>query len=878
MNATDSATTGLHAVDLRIADLVEPLGVAHDTAPRLTWRTASDLPGDRVVAAEIRVAGGTAAWSSGRLADPRGACRLDIALEPATRYDVVLELTGADGRRHVAETWFETTPLAGDPPGHWIARDPTAQVAEVDPPTAADRPRTVRLIDPVALLRRSFVLPARPTRARLLATARGVYRAHLNGERVGDAELAPGWTDYRARTLHQIWDVTDALRPGVNALGAELADGWWSGYVGFDARHPGEHYGPAPWLWMALFLEFADGSQTVVTTDAAWRQSRGEIEYSDPLMGEMIDARRSPGAWTTAEFDDAAWSPVLVGEPLSGPVSAESEAPIRVVERRTAVRRIGGESGPWIYDFGQNLVGRVELAGIDEPAGTEIVLRHGETLDGSSLYTANLRSAEARDVFIAHGEGPRTFTPAFAMHGFRFVEIAGPTRAPDLEQVTALVIGNDLPRTGTLETSHPGVNALIRNIDWSLRGNFVAVPTDCPQRDERLGWLADAQVFLPTALALRDVAPFLRRWLWDVRNAQSPEGSFPDIAPLVSRFFADGAPGWGDGGVVIPWELYRTGGDVAFLEDAYESVVAWVDFVAAANPDGVWRRRTGNAYGDWLSVGADTPREVLATAYAARSASIAAEMARILGRDEHDRLRERADLVRDAFVTAFVADDGLVTGGTQTGQTLALAFGLLPPQLRAPAAARLAELVEANGRRLSTGFLGVAELCPVLSDTGRSDLAFALLEQTAFPSWLYSVDRGATTIWERWDGWTDEAGFQAAEMNSFNHYSLGSIGAWLFGHLAGIRQEEGSVGYDDLVIAPEFGGSITSAAATLETVRGTVRVDWRVDGDRFELAVDIPPGRPARVVLPIANASGEAAEHLLPSGHHRLSARLQPAG
>jgi alpha-L-rhamnosidase len=868
--------TALRPYAVRVEELETPLALSLERRPQVTWRLAGP---SAQAAARITVSGQATWWDSGWVEGGRGRLAIDTALSPSTRYDVRLQVRDADGTESTAGSWFETAPWSGTPAsGLWIARDPTAAEAEfLDPPAEADRPNAVRLLDPAVLMRRTFALPAAPVRARLHASARGVYRAFVNGRRVGTDELAPGWTDYGSRTIYQTYDVTAALRAGVNSVGAELTDGWWSGFVGFDERRQGNHYGSAPELWMSLEAELPDGGTVVITTDDQWRQGRGAIEYSDLLMGEMVDARRSILDWAAADYDDSDWPRVRATGAPTTPFVPEAERPIRVTQRIQAIDRSQDAEGRWIYDFGQNLVGRVALSGLRLERGSQLVLRHGEALENGRLYIANLRTAQARDVYVAAGQTAETFEPAFALHGFRFVEITGLQHPLPLESVVASVIGNDLQEAGSITTSHPAIDSLISNVEWSLRGNFVGVPTDCPQRDERLGWLADAQVFLPTASYLREVGPFFRRWLWDVRNAQTPEGSFPDIAPVISHFFADGAPGWGDGGVIIPWELYRASGDLRILEDAFPSMAAWVGHIHRNNPDLIWRTRVGNHYGDWLQIDAETPREVLATAYFARSARLTAKAADALGRADSDRYAALANAIASKFCDAFVEDDGWVSGRTQTGQLLALAFDLLPAERRGAAAARLIDAIDSHAGLLTTGFLGVSLLCPVLSEIGRPDLAFRLLQETRFPSWLYSVERGATTIWERWDGWTDERGFQSTEMNSFNHYSLGSVGSWLFGYAAGIRQSPDSVAFDQLVIAPEVGGSISHVGAAFESPRGRVEVAWRIDSGRISLDVTVPPGPQALVRLPTIDAQVSGMDSIVcESGPRGTEVSLPP--
>jgi alpha-L-rhamnosidase len=849
----------LRPYGLRTEQRHEPLGVG-EQRPRLSWKLACDRRGAAQSAYRITAAQrpedldtGRLLWDSGRrLSDGGLLVPWDgPVLHSATRYHWRVQVWDETGSpAGSAQSWFETGLLhPGDWTAAWIGRDPVL-IPPADPPQDHDRTPATYALPPPLYLRRGFDVEQPPVRARLYATARGVYEPRLNGDRVGDLELAPGWTEYHHRIQYQTYDVTGLVRQGGNVLAAVVADGWWSGYVGFDPRRPAQHYGTAPAFLAQLVLDFADGSRQVVATDAAWSEGPGEIAYADLLMGEYVDARRRVPGWDADGAVRPGFGPVAVLDRDTGFLVAEPDHPVRVTREVTPVALDRRADGRTIVDFGQNLVGRVRLTVRGAAAGRRIVLRHAEILSDGELYRDNLRRAEAIDVLVTGGGDAETFEPRFTFHGFRYVEVDNHPSELTPDDVTARVIHSDTPWTGHFESSDLTVNRLQDNIVWGQRGNFVSVPTDCPQRDERLGWLADAQIFAPTASRNADVSAFLARWVRDVLDGQDAGGAFRDVAPVVS-IDREAAPAWGDAAVIIPWHLWRTYGDREILRLSLDPMVRWVERIRRHNPDLIWRHRTGNSYGDWLQVDAETPRDLLATAYFARSAQITADAAAVLGRDDVAAVhRELHAAIRAAFVAEFVGPDGTLAVETQTGYLLALGFGLLPERVVPVAVERLVADIRGRGDRLTTGFVGVGLLCPVLSDHGRADVAYALLHQDEYPSWGYSIRHGATTIWERWDGWTDHTGFQSAAMNSFNHYSLGSVGDWLFGRVAGIDQTPESVAYRELLFRPLPGGRLTCARAEQETVRGTVACGWSLAGDRITVTVAVPPGSTARLEFP----------------------------
>ncbi|MFF5343931.1 alpha-L-rhamnosidase [Streptomyces althioticus] len=694
----------------------------------------------------------------------------------------------------------------------------------------------------VPRLRREFSLRrARVRRARLYVTALGLYEAHLNGVRVGRDRLAPGWTDYRTRVQYQTYDVTELVRSGGNALGVYLAPGWYAGNVGMFGPH---QYGRRPALLAQLEVGYADGTVQRVVSDTDWSASSGPVVSADLLDGETYDARRETPGWASPGFDDAGW--LRAGEAdgvVPERVVAQADAPVRVTEELTPVGVGEPRPGMFVFDLGRNMVGSVRLR-VRGRAGTVVRLRHAEVLNpDGTLYTANLRTAKATDTYVLKGGGLETYEPRFTFHGFRYVEVTGFPGTPTARAVTGRVMHTDAPATLTFATDSPMLNRLHGNITWGQRGNFLSVPTDTPARDERLGWTGDINVFAPTAAYTMESARFLTKWLTDLRDAQTAEGSFTHVAPDVGRL-GDGAAGWGDAGVTVPWALYQAYGDVRVLQQAWPSVVAWLGYLER-HSDGLLRPADG--FGDWLNVDDETPKDVVATAYFAHVADLAARMARELGRDPapHEDLFGR---VREAFRRAYVDAAGRVKGDTQTAYVLALSMGLVPDALRDAAAGRLVALVEARDWHLSTGFLGTPRLLPVLTDTGHTDVAYRLLTRRTFPSWGYQIERGATTMWERWDSLRPDGTFQDPGMNSFNHYAYGSVGEWMYAHIAGIAP--GRPGYREVVVRPRPGGGVEEARATLRSVRGPISTRWRRRGGRFELTCSVPVNTMAQVWIP----------------------------
>ena len=869
------------AVSLRCDLLATPTGL--NGTPRFAWGAdgAGQVTSQRLLLGNDTeaLANGTAdVWDSGALApEARSLAYTGPDLPRDARLWWSVEMTMADGTITRATPAPILTGLApGDWEADWIARYFVLPAGrEVPQDSNYDNRFQAR---PADYLRRPLSLSEAPVRAFAYVSALGLYELEVNGARVGDAVMAPGWTDYHQRAEYDVLDVTGALSEGENVLGVILGEGWYSGRIGHNQRRAGNHYGGRPALKLQLHLEYADGRIEKVTSDDSWTTRQGPICYSDFLAGEMYDARLEMPGWSAPGFTEVNWQPVEVFTPEPGaPQLDAARAPqAREVAWLDPVAEGTAPDGERIFDFGQNLAGYIRLR-VEAPEGTEIRLRHGERLDESgALYTANLRFAVSEDIYICRGGGEEVFAPRFTFHGYQYLGLRSSDPGAKI-RVQSVAIQTDLPRTGRIETGHAMVNQLLSNIFWSQRGNFLAVPTDCPQRDERYGWSADAQVFWKTAGYFMDVSAFTAKWMEDMVDGQSPEGIFPDVAPTKPlnpyRLTPQpGAPAWGDAPVIMCWDHLMRYGDRALVQRMWGPLVAWMDYIERENPDGIREHSVHNNYGDWLSIGPATDRPLLNTAYWIRLADLMARMAVEIG-ENASRWQALATRLRAGFLARFW-DGQRLTGDTQTAYLLALDFDLLPEDQRPQAAARLEALLQKAGGHLQTGFLGVRHLAPVICDWLGPERAVDLLLKDSYPSWGFSIRQGATSIWERWDGWTPENGFQSTAMNSFNHYTYGAIGEWIWARLAGIDWDERAPGYRRLRMRPVFDRRIGHVNARYDAATGPVKSAWSFEGDALRWQVSLPPGVTAEVTLP-PGWRCDGKEHLaLAPGQHdlRLSA------
>ena len=692
-----------------------------------------------------------------------------------------------------------------------------------------------RILRPTAIYAKSVPVAERLVRATAHVTALGLVDLSIDGKRVSQDLFTPGWSDYRKRVYARTYDVTSFVKQGRNEVQLEVGDGWYSGYVGYTRERA--HYGDRPKVRAQIDLEYADGHHVTVGTDESWNASTGRTTSQDFLAGEEYDARVSSVVTSRPTVFTDVKAKV---EPFTG-------VPVLPYDRLKPVAITAQEDG-YILDFGQNLAGFAHLKASGRN-GQRVRMQFVEALnpDGTP-YTANLRSAAATDIYTFAGKGVEEWEPRFTFHGFRYVKVTGLERKPTPDEITAVAISSATPETGTFECSDPLLNQLARNAWWTQKMNFIDVPTDCPQRDERLGWTGDAQVYVRTAATYSDVQAFFAKWLVSLDDGQSENGDYPKFAPVIMDA-PDGGPAWADAGVICPWTIYDVYGDRRLLAQHYPQMRRFVEFTRARSTPDLLPPKSYHCFGDWLNVNDNTPKDVIYEAYFAYSTRLLAQAARTLGnREDAEKYEALFRDVRAAFNRAYVTADGVVAGDSQTAYVLAIGFDLLDPAMRQKAADRLVAKIESRDGHLSTGFVGTRDLMRVLTAIGRDDVAFRLLHNTTYPSWLFEVVNGATTVWERWDGYTPEKGFQDPAMNSFSHYAYGAVMGWVFATVGGI--DNAAPGFGKIVIAPKIDPKLTWAKTSFESVRGTVRTEWRKADGKLSLTVVIPPNATAEIHVP----------------------------
>jgi len=859
--AVTSASAQLNVSHLLTENRIDPIGI-DARSPRFSWQLSSTDRDVLQTAYEIEVGdkpNGASVWHSGKVNsdESRFVGYGGPAVKPGEKYFWRVRIWDNKGR---ASEWSKPAfwQMGLLSPADWTAK--WIKLAKED------------ASEPSPLFRKSFTAQGGIVSATVYITAHGLYEAQLNGHRVGDALLTPGWTSYGHRLQYQAYDVTSLIHPGRNAAGAMLGSGWYRGYIGFEGQH--NVYGSELSLLFQLVIRYKNGRVDIVNSDGSWKTATGEVRHSEIYNGETVDHRKEIKGWSLPDFDDAGWESAQTIEISKDNLVATVNEPVTKHETFPAAKLLTTPRGEKVIDFGQNLTGWV-IAKLKGRAGDSIRLSHAEVLDKEgNFYTDNLRSAKAQDVFILKGDGEESFEPRFTFHGFRYIRVEGVQGPVNPGDFTAVVLYSNMPKTGEFSCSNTLIDQLQHNIQWGQQGNFLDVPTDCPQRDERLGWTGDAQVFSRTAAFNRGVDNFFAKWLKDLTADQRPDGAVPFVIPNVLGNGAAASAGWADVATIIPWNMYLAYGDKGILEAQYPSMKAWVDYMKGQSKDDLWN--TGFHFGDWLFYrpfddndgrSAVTDKYLIAQCFYAHSTQLLINAATVLGKKEdassYSTLLQR---IKTAFLREYMTPDGRLVSGTQTAYVLALQFDMLPEPLRKQAAERLVKNIQDYNYHLTTGFLGTPYLCHVLSRYNQTDVAYRLLLQDSYPSWLYPVKMGATTIWERWDGIKPDSTFQTPGMNSFNHYAYGAIGDWMYRVVAGIDTYEDGAGYHHSRIAPHPGGKLRSAAADLETGYGKLSSHWEIENDSFRLAIAVPANTTATVYLPVMDNS------LITEGGHNLSA------
>ncbi len=844
------ASAQLQVHDLRVEQLVNPVGL-EVAKPHFSWKITSPAKNTMQTAYEITVASApdfnkkSILWTSKQDSDqstyiPYGG----PMLSSNTRY--YWKLAVWDNHSNMAagpggQYWHTGLLNPAEWTASWIAAGPTADTAGPSP-----------------MLRRVFEIKKDIISATLFISARGLYEAQINGQRVGQDYLTPGWTAYQKRIQYQAYDVTSMLQKGMNAIGVTLGNGWFTGEIGFTKNN--KFYGEDLALISQLYVTLKNGMVIRIDSDQAWQSSTGPIRYSEIYHGETYDSRKEQAGWSGPDFAATGWVPVVLKDHPKNLVGTYNE-PVRKREKIKAVKLIVTPKGEQVLDFGQNMTGWVEVKA-SGPAGTQIELIHAEVLDKfGNFYIENLRRAKQSNKFVLKGAGMEVFEPHFTFQGFRYVKVMGYPGTINPENFTGIVLYSDMERTGHFECSNPLVNQLQHNIQWGQRGNFVDVPTDCPQRDERLGWTGDAQAFARTAAFNFGVQNFFAKWLQDLAADQRPNGAVPFVVPNVLSPTAVASAGWADAATIIPWDMYQVYGDKGLLARQYESMKNWVKYMQDSSTQYLWNR--GFHFGDWLfySLGNDTDgrsavtdKYLIAQCFFAHSTQLVIRAAEVLGKNEDIAYyKDLLDKIKEAYRKEYVTANGRLVSSTQTAYVLALHFDMLPETMRADAAKRLADNIRAYNHHITTGFLGTPYICHVLSRFGYTDLAYTLLLQETYPSWLYPVKMGATTIWERWDGIKPDSTFQSAGMNSFNHYAYGAIGDWMYRVVCGIEVEE--PGYKKSILQPRLTDSLQHAAASTMTPYGPIYSGWKKQNGAVIFEVEIPANTTSTLIIPAMGTS-----------------------
>jgi alpha-L-rhamnosidase len=834
---------------LRTEYQVNPIGI-DAIQPRFSWLIKANVRNIHQIAYEIRVgltidklkSGGPLLWTTKKVLSDESnqVVYTGPALESGKRYYWTLRIW--DNQNHITD-W---APAAYWEPG--LLKPADWKAFWVEPQTIADAKADV----PCPLIRKTFKLKKEVKSARLYITAHGLYQLEVNGQKPADWLFTPGWTSYNKHLQYQTYDLTRMLKKGENAIGVVLGNGWYRGDLGWSNER--NLYGNQLGVLAQLNVEYADGSKAMVVTDKTWKFSSSPILMSEIYHGEKYDARLEIPGWSSPSFSDKRWKSVLVKDFSKKNLAAQSGPHVRRMAELSPVRIFKAPNGDTLADMGQNMVGWVRFK-VSGNRGQKVTLRHAEVLDqAGNMYYDNLRVAKQTIEYFLKGGETEVFEPHFTFQGFRYVKISGFTKMPANDDVTGVVIYSDMTPAGDFTCSDPMVNQLQHNIQWGQMGNFLDVPTDCPQRDERLGWTGDAQVFAPTACYNRDAATFYTKWLKDVAFDQMPDGRIPHVIPDILK--DGGSTGWADAAVIVPWTVYRQYGDKRLLENQYESMKAWINYMKTRSGSSfLWNN--GEHFGDWLAfasnrsdyTGATTDKDLIATAYFAWSTKLVSRIAAVLNKPaDATAFEDLYNKIRGAFQKEFVTPNGRLSSNTQTAYVIALTFGLVPESQRDSVAARFARDVKSFGH-ITAGFIGSSLVNPVLSEFGYDDLAYMLLMRKEYPGYLYPITKGATTIWERWDGIKPDGTFQDAGMNSFNHYAYGAIGNWIYSQVAGIQEDPVIPAYKKIIIRPVPGGGLTWARAEHESMYGLVKSEWKIDKTDMILKVTIPTNTTAEIYI-----------------------------
>ncbi len=846
----------------------QALGIA-ETKPRISWRFAGNASEWEQSAYDLEVMRGQSGESQTYNLDSSQSVLVPWPEDPLAateRASVRARAHGRDGQ--------ESTPWSD-----WVTVE-TGLLSKDDwsgaVPIASDLETKFGESTTPVLLRKTFDVESEVASARLYITALGLYVAEINGNRVGNDVLSPGWQSYHYRHVYDTYDVTDLISGGENAIGITVGEGWYSGRIGFNQQR--HIWGDTLGALALLTVTLQDGSTFQVKTDLSWQTSTGPIQASDIYDGETYDSRMEADVdgWSTASFNASDWISVKALDYPEGELIPLDGEPIRRLQEISAKEIFKSASGKTLVDFGQNLVGWLNVT-VEGAAGTNVTFHHAEVIVDGELALAPLRTAAQRDSLILHGNGVQNWEPTFTYHGFRFVQVDGwLDESPlTLDSLKAIVVHSDMEQTGWLETSNELLNKFHANVRWSMKGNFLSVPTDCPQRDERLGWTGDAHAFGPTANYLYNTAGFWRGWHRDVWSEMQRGGSMvpPIFIPIVPTDDpSEPTAVWGDVAVGNPWNLYLAFGDLGMLEEHFPQSQAWIDIGIPRNEDGLWNRSSFQ-FGDWLDPksppsdpsDAQTAKHLVADAYLVRMTEVLSEEAQALGKyDLAQEYRTQHAGLRRRFQEAWIDSDGALANRSQTAYTLVLAFKLSPsPEAHVSAGETLQAMIAENDHLVGTGFAGTAPLGFALRDVGATADFYAMLLQTRVPSWLYQVVQNATTTWERWDSLLPDGSTNDSGMTSFNHYAFGAVADWMHQVIGGLAPAE--PGWKRVTVAPIPGGGITSAEAKFISPYGEVESRWRIADDGFHLEVIVPPNTRASVTLPNGSDSIDVG-----SGYHEF--------